>query len=279
MQKTPFNEIHEVLSDQIPRKILDRLPMKWEKVGDVCILRLDEDLSSYARKIGKGYAEVLQCKSVLVDCGGIVGDFRKPQVNLIYGNENTETIHKENGIRYLLDPSKVMFSSGNMDERKRMSTISDEGEVVVDMFAGIGYFSVPMAVYSKPKRIVSCEINPVAYEYLCRNIQMNDVVDIIEPLCGDSLLIAPENIANRVLMGYVGDTHRFFQKAIHCLHDLRGLIHFHDTFPDDEVPEKPMETLRSISSSLDRSVELLRVVRVKSYAPGIGHYVFDIRVE
>jgi len=34
-----------------------------------------------------------------------------------------------------------MFSSGNMDERIRMSMISDKNEVVVDLFAGIGYFN------------------------------------------------------------------------------------------------------------------------------------------
>jgi len=61
-----------------------------------------------------------------------------------------------------------MFSSGNMDERIRMSMISDKNEVVVDLFAGIGYLLCRMAVYSKPEKIYACEINPVAYDYLAK---------------------------------------------------------------------------------------------------------------
>ena len=129
--------------------------------------------------------------------------YREPNVKIIYGNKKTETIHIENGIRYKLDPQKVMFSSGNMDERIRMAKISNPKETVVDLFAGIGYFTLPMAVYSKPKKIFACEINPVAYDYLCKNIVQNDVTSIVEPLLGDNKTTAPKNVADRIIMGYI----------------------------------------------------------------------------
>ena len=77
-----------------------------------------------------------------------------------------------------------MWSKGNTTERKRMSTISDKGETVVDMFAGIGYFSIPMAVHSKPSKIYSIEINPISYGYLCENVYLNKVEDIVRAYIG-----------------------------------------------------------------------------------------------
>jgi len=279
MRKTPYEEIHELLMDSLPAEILDMIPRKWEKIGSICILRYEDALDRYSSIIGKVYAEVLGCKSVLRDYGGITGELRIPQVKLIYGDVCTKTVHKENGIEFVIDPAKVMFSSGNLDERKRMSTIAGSDEVVVDLFAGIGYFSIPMAVYSKPKRMYSCEINPVAYKFLCQNIRRNNVVDMVETRCGDSLKVAPEDVADRVLMGYVGDTHRFFLKALHCLRKLRGIVHFHDTFPDARIPDQPIQNLKKICDLVNRELQVLEYHRVKSFAPGISHYVFDIRVE
>jgi len=278
MSKKPFECIQNNLSELIPKECLKKLPRKWEKIGNICLICLNEELTSYADIIGEAYATVLDCKSVLRDLGGIEGVYRLPQVKVIYGDEDTETVHKENGVSFVIDPSKVMYSSGNLDERKRMSTIANHNEVIVDMFAGIGYFSIPMAVHVKPKKIYACEINPVAYGYLCKNIQMNDVACIIDPLFGDSLFVAPENVADRVVMGYLGGTDRFFLKALSCLKEKIGMVHFHDTFPDEKIPDKPMETLKEKSKLVDCDLELVTSIRVKSYAPGIGHYVFDIRV-
>ena len=78
-----------------------------------------------------------------------------------------------------------------------------KGEIVVDMFAGIGYFSIPMAVHSKPEKIVSIEINPESFNYLKENLRLNRVEDIISPVLGDCSTAAPEGIADRVIMGYM----------------------------------------------------------------------------
>ena len=167
MIETPFDQIKKSLSKSIPSKLINNIPDKWEKIGDVLILRLSSELDKYKQQIGGKYANVLNCKTVLRDICGISGIYREPNVEIIYGSNKTETIHKENGIRYKLDPRKIMFSSGNMDERIRMATISNKDETIVDMFSGIGYFTLPIAVYSKPKKIFACEINPIAYDYLC----------------------------------------------------------------------------------------------------------------
>ena len=191
----------------------------------------------------------------------------------------TETTHKENGIRYRLDPQKIMFSSGNMDERIRMATISNNSETVVDLFAGIGYFTLPIAVHSKPKKIYACEKNPISYDYLCQNISLNNVADIVEPLKGDNREIALKNIAERVIMGYIGNTYKFLPIAIDCLKNLTGIIHYHDKFSDKKVPDYSNKIIEEVTEKYDRKVKIFNIKIVKSYAPGISHYVFDIDIE
>jgi len=275
---TQFEQIKKSLTETIPSELTSFLPDKWEKIGDVLIIKLHNKVKSYEKEIGKMYADVLSCKSVLCDTGGISGEYREPNVRLIYGSKDCETVHKENNVRYKLDPTKIMFSSGNMDERIRMSKISNKNEVVVDLFAGIGYFTLPMAVYSKPEKIFACEINPVAYDYLCQNIVLNNVSDIVEPLKGDNRKVAPKGVADRVLLGYIGGTHNFLTTAVDCLKNNEGFIHYHDTFSDDINPDDALKHLHSIVKKYDKKAKLLKFKQVKSYAPGVSHFVFDIKI-
>ena len=279
MLETPFNQIKQSLSEEIPLESIKYLPDKWEKIGDVLTIKLDRNLEKYQEKVGETYAEILQCKTVLKDVGGISGIFREPKVEIIYGSTNTETLHIENSIKFKLDPQKIMFSSGNMDERLRMAKISNKNETVVDLFAGVGYFTLPMAVFSRPKRIFACEVNPVAYNYLCKNIVLNHVPSIVQPLFGDNRTTAPKNVADRVIMGYIGDTHRFLPIAIECLKDFIGTIHYHDVFQNETIPNKPMKDAQKIIESYDRKAKLLTYSCIKSYAPGLTHAVLDIRLD
>jgi len=275
---TPFEKIKSNLGGILPKDLLDRIPRKWEKIGDVLILKLSRELKNYEKDIARVYANVLSCKTVLNDIGGIRGVERIPVVEYIYGSKDTETIHIENGIRFMLDPMRIMFSSGNIDERIRISTISNPKEVVVDLFAGIGYFTIPIAVYSKPKKIYAYEINPIAYHYLCKNIVLNHVTDIVKPILGDNREKTIEDIADRVIMGYFGDTYKFISTAIKCLRNHKGFIHYHDVFPEEYIPDKPLYYLTEQAEMFNRKVEMIRYRRVKSYAPGINHYVFDVKI-
>jgi len=278
MVETPLENIKKSLSNNIPLEVTDFLPEKWEKIGDVLIIKLNEKLNSYRKEIGKTYAEVLHCKTVLNDFGGISGIYREPKLEIIFGSENTEVVHKENGVRYKLDVAKIMFSSGNMDERLRMASISNNNETIVDLFAGIGYFTLPMVVYSKPKKIFSCEINPVSYDYLCKNIVLNHVTSIVQPLLGDNRKMAPKNVAERVIMGYFKETEKFLPVAFNCLKNCTGIIHYHDICPDKLFPEKPLKLVEKTAQKYKQTVELLTYRVIKSYAPGVSHIVLDIQV-
>lgn len=268
----PFEEIKKRLRDKIGGEDYRNLPKKWEKIGDVLILKLDE--IEEKEKIAKVYAEVLKCKSVLEDVGGIKGITRKPCFKLIYGDK-TETVHIENGIKYRFDVSKIMFSSGNIDERIRMANVVTKNEIVVDMFAGIGYFTLPIAVYGKA-RVYACEINPLAYEYLKENILLNDVLHLVKPILGDCRKVAPHGVATRVIMGCL-DSMSFIPYALKTL-ESDGIIHFHQKCKEEDFPEKIFKEAESIIKADGWKAEMLFCKKIKSYAPRIIHGVIDIKV-
>jgi len=255
----------ERLKELLPER---PIPRHWQRIGNVIVLKL-LPASDDEKALGKAYAHVLGAKTVLA-YDGVRGVCREPRVRLIYGDE-TETVHVENGIKYKMDVARIMWCGGNKHERMRMAHVSNPAETVVDMFAGIGYFTLPMAVYSQPQ-IYAFELNPVAHHYLQENIRTNHVEDRVVVELGDCRN-APEGIADRVVMGYL-DSIPFLEKGMRVLKDLGGVIHFHQVVPNERVGDietniRCLARDRGFNSAINHR-------RVKSYAPCITHWVFDI---
>lgn len=259
---------------KVPAELKSLLPSKWELFGDVGVIRLNKRLEPHSAEVAEAYASVLGLKTVLQDTGGIAGELREPVTKVLFGSD-TVTKHLENGIVYKFDAARIMFSSGNMEERIRMAEIECDGETVVDMFAGIGYFSLPLTVYQRPREVIACEINPVAHSYLVENICLNKVENVVEPVLGDNRNLPGESVADRVIMGYVKTTHEFLPAALRLLKD-GGVIHYHETCPNELLPERPVKRL--VESARGGKVEVLRLKEIKSYAPGVSHVVLDARV-
>jgi tRNA wybutosine-synthesizing protein 2 len=271
-RRSPQERIHDILDAQgIPS---DSIPEKWEYVGDIVIVRMDPRCEPYKDTIGKVYAEVLGAKTVCADVRGVSGEFRQPSMELIYGTD-TESVRLENGIRYGFDVTKVMFASGNTDERMRMRKLDCTGETVVDMFAGIGYFTLPLAKYSGARRVFACEKNPESYRFLCRNIIDNELADKVIPILSDNRDLLGKCFADRILMGYVQTTSEFVGKALTMIRP-GGIIHYHDTFYVSEYEDR-IRTIFDEACGED-GYEILRIHEVKSYAPSVSHYVADIRI-
>jgi tRNA wybutosine-synthesizing protein 2 len=271
-RRSPQEKIHDILSSY--DELSGIVPEKWEYVGDIVIVRMDPRCEQYKELIGRTYAEVLDAKTVCADVRGVSGEFRQPSMEIIYGTE-TESVRLENGIRYGFDVTKVMFASGNTDERMRMRKLDCTGETVVDMFAGIGYFTLPLAKYSGARRVFACEKNPESYRFLCRNIIDNELEDKVIPILSDNRNLAGKVFADRILMGYVQTTSEFVPKALTMIRP-DGIIHYHDTFYVSEYEDR----IRRIFDDAcgPDGYEIERIHEVKSYAPSVSHYVADIRI-
>ena len=244
--------------------------LKWKLIGDILILDSKFQYDSYQDL--ENLSKKHNVKTIM-KIDHIQGTKREPVYNIIYGSE-TETINKENGCLFKLDLAKVMWSKGNNNERLRIAKLVEDDEVVLDMFAGIGYFSIPIGVHSNAKKIYSIEINPNSYFYLNENIKLNKL-DNVTPILGDCKIHAPKYKADRIVMGYVKTTHHYLDVAINCLNE-GGILHYHETVPEKLMKTRPVD--RIISQADNRDVEILKINKIKKYAPGVEHVVVDARI-
>jgi tRNA wybutosine-synthesizing protein 2 len=189
------------------------------------------------------------------------GKLRLPDVRVVYG-ESSVVRHREMGMVYWLDPSQVMFSRGNRLEKARMMGIVQKGERVADMFAGIGQFSLPLA-YTGAK-VHAMELNPVAYGYLCRNIDENGFFGQVTAECGDSrdLLFG---WYDRIVMGHFDAPDMLSAAAGHILPG--GTIHLHTACQGTPL----------VGEQFKDSFVVEAIRRVKKVRPHTWHYVMDLR--
>jgi tRNA wybutosine-synthesizing protein 2 len=274
-------EFRQLLREALGKDISDDkaglLPSGFQRIGKIIIVNLPEELHGHARKIGftvlRNFPHV---KTVCMRTGPVSGELREPSVRVIAGEENTVTVHKENNCVYRIDVSKLMFSKGNLFERGRLPSVVQPGETVVDMFSGIGYFSIPIARFARPARIFAIDKNPVAIEYLKENIRLNRVGDRIVPMCGDCREVRFGDIGDRIIMGFLPGTCQYLPAAFEAMKPEGGVIHYHDTFSKEELWEKPLDILETYGFRHGYSMDKVTYKNtVKEYAPNVYHVVID----
>ena len=278
IRKMPQQRITERLMEKgFPEELLSLVPKRWERFGNILVLRFNERAREYEKLMADAFMQVLGVVSVYADERGIEGELRVPGLRPIAGTEKTTT-HIENGIEYRFDVTKIMFSSGNIDERVRFSRIGAAGETVVDMFAGIGYFTLPLAVYGSPARIYAIEKNPESFSFLEKNVAANGVGDVVVPVQGDNREVGPTRIAHRVIMGYIPTPRIFLPRAMDFLGPEGGIIHYHYTCKKDEIHTLAGDHFREMVSTKKREFRIGNIKVIKSYAPMVYHCVADVRV-
>lgn len=272
--------LQEELKDKFSEKELYLLPSSYQKIGDIVIINTKKELWKHDKKIGKKILESIpKTRTVCRRTDSITGQTRQPHVKLIGGDKNTETIHREHGILFKLDVAKIMFAKGNLTERKRLTDQIKKDEIIVDMFSGIGYFSLGIAKFSDVKKIYAIEINPVAFHYLWENIKLNKVKDKVIPILGDCKKEAAEfsGIADRVIMGLLPSPKEYLLAAMKIVKN-KGIVHYHSTIGKDESHEKLLQEIKKTAKKEGFKVKLLGWKKVKSYAPKVDHVVLDCEV-
>lgn len=259
-----YTKLTSKLKTNVLSEDLILAPRSYLILGKILMVRLNPKLYKHRKKIGKAILEILPYVHTVVLEKQIKGIKRQPEIEVIAGCKNTETVHKEHGVRFLLDVSKIMWSKGNKKEKEVMMNSVKSGEIVVDMFSGIGYWSIYLA--KKAKKVYSIDINPDAVEYLRKNAFLNKVENKIEILQGDCRDFADllENTADRIVMGYIYDTEKFLPAALKIA-KKGAIIHFHKNIGENDKIEFP------------EKVKVLRMRKVKSYAPRVWHVVYDLK--
>jgi len=293
---SPYEVLRRKVRDSVPAEIAEELlvdlPRKWERLGDALLVPKNSLVHEFwrdperSRSLWPMVARTLNCKKIGRQREVQDNEIRESSAELLWPREGADgwVKHLENGIFYSFDFTKCMFSSGNGTEKLRVAGFPCKDEVVLDMFAGIGYFTLPYLVKAGAKHLYACEWNPVAVSALKKNLRLNGCEDRCTVLEGNCAAKAPVGVAHRVNLGLIPDSSLAWDAAVRSLVPEGGWLHVHTNCGSskeeiDEAVEK-MRTrfveLARESGREDAKVELGHVEKVKSYAPKVLHVVVDL---
>uniref|UniRef100_A0A674JQT2 tRNA wybutosine-synthesizing protein 2 homolog n=1 Tax=Terrapene triunguis TaxID=2587831 RepID=A0A674JQT2_9SAUR len=219
-------------------KLEDDLPRSWQRHGDLILLSEDSFRAALWKELGpelwETVASALGARRV-AKRGRISPDgVRSPTVTLLLGQDGWVE-HVDNGIRYTFDVTRCMFSPGNITEKLRVASLPCAGEVLVDLYAGIGYFTVPYLVHAGAAFVHACEWNPHAVEALRKNLELNGVQDRCQIHQGDNRQLELRDVANRVNLGLLPNSEEGWPIACQLLRKgTGGILHIHqnvESFP------------------------------------------------
>jgi|YelNatPaOPRAMG01_1025707.scaffolds.fasta_scaffold02688_19 tRNA (guanine37-N1)-methyltransferase len=209
--------------------------IRYDIVGDIAIIKIP--------RWNDGKIGVLIANHILSKCKGVKvvvtqtepahGEYRIQKFRVIAGENRTETIHKESKCFFKLDINKVFFTPRLMYERIRIARLVNYGEIIINMFAGVGTYSIIIARHAKPSAVYSIDTNPDAYNYMLQNIEINKVTNTIIPMLGDAKEIIMKklvNIADRVLMPLPKLAKTYLPYAILALKNNGGYLHVYDVY-------------------------------------------------
>jgi len=256
---------------EVPAELRHLLPGSYDIIGDVAIIKLEEELLPYRHSVGGALLRVSSnLRTVMLD-SGVKGEFRVRDLERIAGSGTSETVHREFGLRMATDPAKVYFNPRLATERMRIARLVKEGEIVIDMFAGVAPFPLVICRHARPGRVYAIDLNPAAREFALRNIEMNRI-DRIEYITGDAReVIGGLPQADRIVMNLPQMAYSFLPDAL-ARTRTGGTVHMHAILERTEAGA----FADSLLEGIPHPARLDRVSELKTYSPTMSVYVLDI---
>ncbi|KAM7000273.1 tRNA wybutosine-synthesizing protein 2 homolog [Tautogolabrus adspersus] len=306
-----LQELFECHGERWSEELRADLPRSFQRHGDLVLLgdncfnlplwkKMDPQLWSVVAK-GLGAQRLAKISRISSD------GFRSPMVTMLLG-EHSWVQHVDNRISYEFDVTKCMFSAGNITEKLRVATFDCRGQTVVDLYAGIGYFTLPYLVHAGAHHVHACEWNPDAVQALRKNLVSNRVSDRCTVHQGDNRQLQLSDVADRVNLGLIPSSKDSWPVACRLLKkSTGGILHIHQNvtspFPNTaNFPESDDATQTISGKTSDREVwqawaddtanrissylkdisgttwitNIQHIEHVKSYAPHVNHLVLDL---
>ena len=274
--------LEEALADRISPSLLSSLPRSFDVVGDITVLQLDSDFAAYETSIAEAIMEVHpNVRAVFAKRGWVSGTERITPLRYIAGENRTHTIHKEHGCVFKVDLSKVFFSPRQSAEHQRIAQLVDEGERVVDMFAGVGPFSILIAKRLDDVRVEAIDSNPQAVDLLEENVRANKVESKVHAHLGDAREVIRRELsqsAGRVIMNHPSASKDFIKEACDALQPSGGIFHYYTFAGENWEEDSRNEIEQGIKASGYVAERVLRTNRVRQVAPMRWQVAVDLKV-
>lgn len=292
-----FRTLKEVLIGKIPPDYFNLIPSSYDVIGSIAILEFEKpdqiknkDFIDYKRLVANAVININKnVKSVFEKKSKIKGSYRLRDFVYLSGENKTETVHKENNCVFHLDIKKTFFSPRLVYERRRISESRiKEGETIVDMFAGVGPFSIQIAQLNHVE-IHAFDLNPFAYSYLKKNLSSNrldgmifpyniNVRDLLNPTnqIGEKL----RNSVDRIIMNLPESSIDFIDVACFLMKTTGGILHFYNFLEKSKLINETIKILeKKLSESNWFMEEKFFSKIVKSYSPKTELFVIDLSIK
>jgi tRNA (guanine37-N1)-methyltransferase len=272
--------LKEAVTGILSEKEIEDLYGAFDQIGDIIILRIPDSLVSKKEIIGKVLLEkVKTAKSVFYQSSPVSGDFRTRKLELLAGEDKTETEYKEHGCRFIVDVEKAFFSPRLSTERDRIANLIQDGETVINMFGGVGMFSI-IAAKKKKCMVYNIDINPNASRLCEQNINLNKLVGKVESITGDAAKIIEEKltgIGDRVLMLLPERSDEFLDSAIRAA-KKNGIIHYYCHIHGDKKNEVSRLAKEHFLEVMKIKAEVLGSKIVRPVGPRFYQAVVDAKL-
>ena len=272
--------LKKALENVLTEKESDELISAFDQIGEIIIVRIPDSLLSKKKIIGKTLLEEVKIvRSVFYQASAVEGNFRTRDLEILAGEDNTETEYKEFGCRFRVDVKNAFFSPRLSTERERIANLVQNGEIMTNMFAGIGMFSI-MAAKKKKCTVYSLDINPIASKLCETNIGLNKLAGKVISINGDASEIIKNQLMNksdRTLMLLPERSDEFLEYAINTTKD-GGIIHYYSHIHADKKTEAGKLSEEHYLNVTPVKSEILDSKIVRAVGPRYYQTVVDVKI-
>jgi len=270
----PITHYSEVVD--VPEALKALLPTSLDVVGDIALVRLPDDLREHGGAVGdailKAYKSVL---CVFAD-EGVGGEYRIRRLRHLAGENRTRTVHREHGLNYSVDVSKAYFSPRLASERVRIAEQVIPGEIVLDLFTGVGPYAIMIARKSKPSIVYAVDSNPAAFELLEENVRVNRAEKVKAMLSDAREALKKIGKVDRLILDLPQSARDFYIDALESV-NVGGMLHYYEIVEAVELEDRKAWLIDEANRH-GVGVELIVTKEVKTYSPAQRHFAFDLRV-
>ncbi|HWP78527.1 MAG TPA: class I SAM-dependent methyltransferase family protein [Candidatus Nitrosotenuis sp.] len=253
----------------------------FDQIGDIIVIRIPDSLLPKKKIIGEALLQnVHPARSVFYQASDVEGDFRTRNLEIIAGEDNTETEYREFGCRFKVDVEKAFFSPRLSTERNRIADLIADGETVINMFGGIGMFSI-IAAKKKKCTVYNIDLNPYASKLCEQNIKLNKkLAGTVISINGDAAQVIKEQLqdkGDRTLMLLPERSDEFLDSAISATKS-GGIIHYYSHQHADKRQDAIEVSKQHYLQVSPVKSEILGGRMVRAVGPRYYQTVVDVRI-
>jgi tRNA (guanine37-N1)-methyltransferase len=275
--------LQEIFEQTLPPHLQATLPRALDIVGDIAIIEVPPELKPHEKLVGAAILEAHKnVRTVLAKAGAVRGTFRLREFDVIAGEPRTRTLYREFGCQYHVDVAKAYFSPRLSHEHSRVASLVQEGEAIVDLFSGVGPFSVLIAKNHQGVKVCAVDINPEAFELLKKNILLNRVQDRVIPILGEARQVVHDSlsgVADRVIMNLPESAAEYIDTACEALKLSGGVVHFYGFLrKPDSLDAMKLRFSEAVEKAGRKVEQFLCAKTVRETAPYEWQVVLDAKV-